>query len=196
MNITPIKIVIVGDGAVGKTCLLVSYTKNEFPREYIPTVFENYSTVVCFDDVKVQLTLYDTAGQEDYDRIRPLSYPSTDVFIICYSIVSQASLDNVEGRWIGELEQYCPGVPYILVGTKSDFRDENDSRIISKLIPEETGRELAQKINAKMFFECSALTQKNLKEVFEGAIRLALETKSKDSTHKPRRVKNVKCSLL
>ena len=99
-----IKLVAIGDGAIGKTSLLISYGKDSFPSEYVPTVFDNYSVSVEVEGKYVNLSLWDTAGQEDYDRLRPLSYPGTDVFLVCYSMVDPESFKNVQKKWLKEIQ--------------------------------------------------------------------------------------------
>uniref|UniRef100_A0A4W5LWU1 Ras homolog gene family, member Aa n=1 Tax=Hucho hucho TaxID=62062 RepID=A0A4W5LWU1_9TELE len=128
------KLVIVGDGACGKTCLLIVFSKDQFPEVYVPTVFENYVADIEVDSKQVELALWDTAGQEDYDRLRPLSYPDTDVILMCFSIDSPDSLENIPEKWTPEVKHFCPNVPIILVGNKKDLRnDEHTRRELAKM---------------------------------------------------------------
>jgi cell division control protein 42 len=175
-----IKCVVVGDGAVGKTCLLISYTTNKFPTDYVPTVFDNYAVTVMVAGEPYTLGLFDTAGQEDYDRLRPLSYPQADVFLICFSVVSPSSFENVKEKWVPEVQHYCQKVPFLLVGTQIDLRD--DGAVLTSLrnnkqsyITEEQGRKLARDVKAVGYVECSALTQRGLKNVLDEAILAAIQ---------------------
>jgi len=179
-----IKCVVVGDGAVGKTCLLISYTTNAFPGEYIPTVFDNYSANVMVDGKPINLGLWDTAGQEDYDRLRPLSYPQTDVFLVCFSVISNSSFENVKTKWVPEIQHHAPNVPILLVGTKSDLRKDDDTatRLASRgqsMVNVDQAGAMAKEIGAVKFLECSALTQEGLKQVFDDAIRAAMSKPAK-----------------
>ncbi|KAM3413533.1 GTP-binding protein rho2 [Cercospora zeina] len=118
------KLVIIGDGACGKTSLLSVFTLGYFPTRYVPTVFENYVTDCRVDGKSVQLALWDTAGQEDYERLRPLAYSQAHVILIAFSVSSPDSLSNITTKWHPEVLDRCPGVPIILVGLKKDLRDD------------------------------------------------------------------------
>lgn len=177
-----LKCVVVGDGAVGKTSLLISYTRNAFPEEYVPTVFDNYTADVLSDGKPIALGLWDTAGQEDYDQLRPLSYPMTDVFLVCFSVISETSLKNVRDKWIPELQQHEPNTPMMLCGLKSDLRNNSKTKLVGadKMVSIESAKAVAKDLGMS-YRECSALTQEGLKAVFDEVIRVGLRPKNEQS---------------
>ena len=127
-----------------------SVTANTREQIYIPTVFENYVADIEVNRKHVELALWDTAGQEDYQRLRPLSYPDSHVVLISFDIADPDSLNNVLekvrsqlldtsvqififrlSQFISEVNHFCPGVPIILVGLKKDLR--RDPQTIDEL---------------------------------------------------------------
>ncbi|CAL8109094.1 unnamed protein product [Calicophoron daubneyi] len=185
----PLKIVVVGDGAVGKTCMLITYVEGRFPAEYVPTVFENYSGSVMVDGEIVPFELWDTAGQEEYSHLRPLTYAGTDLVILCFSIANEASFKNVEDKWVPELTTHVPRAPILLVGCKLDIRKDVEVPGLLSFVTYAQGSALARRIKAKGYLECSALTNEGVKEVFDQSIRHLLAKNQ-------RRTKRHKCCLL
>jgi Ras family protein U len=178
-----IKCVFLGDGAVGKTSLIVSYTTNGYPNEYIPTAIDTYDVVVHVDGEPVTFEMCDTPGQDDFDTLRPLVYPNTDVFLLCFSVVSPASFLNVREKWIPELKNSRDkgkSVPIILVGTQSDLRNDVNTRVElarfkEQPVSESEAKKLSNTLGCDTYIETSALTQHNLKEVFDEAIVAGLK---------------------
>lgn len=171
----PIKLVVVGDGAVGKTCLLVVYVKNDFPKEYVPTVFDNYTAKVTIGEKVQNVQIWDTAGQEELENIRTLSYAGTSVFLLCFSIADPSTFANITSVWIPEIKNHDPNPTILLVGTKSDLRD-NENTLANltakgeKPLTEADGKAKAQEIGAIGYVECSAMLNQNVKAVFDTAI--------------------------
>ncbi|GJN74288.1 Ras family protein [Purpureocillium lilacinum] len=170
------KIVVVGDGGCGKTCLLISYSQGYFPEKYVPTVFENYITFPTHPPTgkTVELALWDTAGQEEYDRLRPLSYPETDLIFVCFAIDCPNSLDNVLDKWYPEVLHFCPYTPLVLVGLKSDLRHKKTCIDMLKTqgltpVTTEQGLTVAKKMGAQ-YMECSSKEMRGVDEIFERAI--------------------------
>ncbi|TNN07879.1 Ras-like GTP-binding protein isoform 1 [Schistosoma japonicum] len=197
--VTRKKLVVVGDGACGKTCLLTVFSKNEFPVDYVPTIFESFVTEIVVDNKRIELNLWDTAGQEDYDRLRPLSYSDTNVVVLCFSVDNPDSLENVQEKWMPEIKSMLPKVPVILVANKKDLRNDNvTKRELSKMkqhpVTESEGECIAKKIGAQAYIECSgnfisfgnkydptftAKHKEGVNQVFETAARVALHVKTK-----------------
>lgn len=171
-----VKCVCVGDCAVGKTCMLVSYISDTFPTEYVPTVFDNHTVDVVRNGASVKLHLWDSAGHHSYDRLRPLSYTNTDIFIVCYSVRSPTSLENVTAKWVPEIRAHCPNTPFLLVGTQCDVRTDKSEqdRLRYTLIDRVRAEQVGARTGATLVMECSAKTQKGLKDVFVETVNVGL----------------------
>ncbi|CAG5135972.1 unnamed protein product [Candidula unifasciata] len=151
-----IKCVVVGDGAVGKTCMLVAYATNTFPVEYVPTVFDNYAVTVTVRGEAYTLCLYDTAGQTEYDRLRPLAYTHSHVFIVCFSVVSPSTLENVRQKVYILFLFRC----FLPTDLRNDIQQLKQlAKLKQKPLSLEDGRRAAREIRAVKYLECSALTK-------------------------------------
>ncbi|XP_039196997.1 rho-related GTP-binding protein RhoD [Crotalus tigris] len=184
-GITEIKLVVIGDGGCGKTSMLMVFVKREFPKVCVPTVFEKYSAAFHINDKQVHISLWDTAGQEDYDRLRPLSYNGAHAVIICYDVTNPISFNNILTKWYPEANHFCKGIPILLVGCKTDLR--NDKVLLRKLhqnqlepITYQKGEALARNLHAVAYFECSALYHENITDIFTEASRAALSRMKKE----------------
>lgn len=129
-----------------------------------------------FREKTVALGLWDTAGTDEYDQLRPLSYPDTHIFIIVFSITSNESLLNTEKKWVPEIKEHTKdgAVPFIIVGNKLDLR--SDEKMKDKCVSKKEAEKLAMKLGAKRYIECSAKTQENLKLVFDECIQVCAAT--------------------
>ena len=163
---------------------------------------------IFVDNVHIELSLWDTAGQEEFDRLRSLSYDNTDVVVLCFSVDSKDSLENVESKWVGEIQENCPGVKLVLVALKCDLREnteeEDDAAAAGgapapgadgtpkekkPMIDYNQGLDVARRIKAMRYLECSAMRNRGVNEAFTEAARVALSVK-------PAGEKDSKCVVM
>ena len=169
---------------------------------------DTYDVVVHVDEEPVTFEMCDTPGQDDFDTLRPLVYPNTDVFLLCFSVVSPSSFLNIKEKWIPEIkkskEKGSKPVPIILVGTQSDLRNDVNTRVeLAKYkeqpVTESEAKKLAKILGSECYIETSALTQHNLKEVFDEAIVAGLKgrrLKEKQAAKKASRQQGCQCVIL
>nr|CAH0098472.1 unnamed protein product [Daphnia galeata] len=176
-----LKIIVVGDDEVGKHCIFTKFRQSfrEIPLEHDPTVFDNISKLIEVDGIIYHISLSYTVNHKDYNELRILSYPNTNVFLLCYAIDNRRSFENVKSKWIPELKLHCSDTPIVLVGTKKDTRNKKvpDTNYISYA----EGLEISRGMSA--FIECSVKTGENLREVFQEAVRVALNKPKVTSFH-------------
>ncbi|XP_076442037.1 cell division control protein 42 homolog [Babylonia areolata] len=186
-----IKCVLVGDCMVGKTCLAKRLAAHAFPAVYTPTMFDNYATTTTIDGKSFVLGLFDTAGQEEFDRLRTLAYVNCDVFLICFSVLVPESLRHVQDGWMREVRSHAPHVPCVLVGTHIDLRDDDlkarggrKSSLAGgpaqqqQYVNTKDGEAAAHRMGAESYVECSSLTDAGILRLKEAAVDAVLSDPS------------------
>ncbi|QPG75000.1 hypothetical protein FOA43_002340 [Brettanomyces nanus] len=170
------KIVIVGDSGCGKTSLFTSYIRGYFPTDYEPTIFENHRAFVSKQNTSEVLTvdLWDTAGQEDYERLRRLSYQDANLIILAYSLSSRESLLNIPEVWAPEIINFCTNTPILLVGLKADIP-------VHQVDPYDALK-VAKNIGAVAHMQCSAKQMFNVEPLFDVCFNIVYNGKKQNSS--------------
>jgi small GTP-binding protein len=166
-----IKLIVVGDNGVGKTHFVACWAGNDnIFNEYAPTVFDNYNYNYKFEEKGYLFEIWDTNCQEEYDRLRPLSYPEANLVFICFKVTNIKSFENVKKKWLEEIRFHLNDIPIVLVGLQIDWRDDEDC--IKKLngvppISYEQGLNLSKEIDSLCYCENSAKKRTGLEETFK-----------------------------
>ncbi|ODV58899.1 P-loop containing nucleoside triphosphate hydrolase protein, partial [Ascoidea rubescens DSM 1968] len=175
-------IVTIGDNKCGKTSLINTFINNEFSNKFSSySIFENYNKKIFFKEplqkLAINFKFWDVSGHEDFDRMRPLIYADVQIILICFAINNTNSFNSILEKWIPEIENYCPNIPIILLGLKSDLRKTNsdydsdpyinNNKQGDRLIEYEKCIELSKQINSKFYIECSAKEMYHIHKIFD-----------------------------
>lgn len=164
------KIMILGDRKAGKTALLMTRYM-EALSDYVPRLHDPHYEYAVIGGKRVSLSTWDAsiaAEDSEADRVRPLSYPYTTVFVLLYSVVDKASFENVVQKWIPEVRQFMPEVPFLIAGSRLDLRPGSKSSVgIADL------KSVATKYGATGYLEYSATTREGLTDLWNQVLRIA-----------------------
>jgi small GTP-binding protein len=170
------KVILLGNSGVGKTSLANWWMHSSFDEYARPTFgASNAYKEVMIDDKLVRVTIWDTAGQDEYDRLRPLSYSGANAILLCFALDSKQSFVNLTERWIGEVKHYCRDAKIILIGTKSDLRVAGNPAHVS----DDEARQFVAEQKCDAFIPCSPKTGEGVDHVFPAAAKACNQKKKK-----------------
>jgi len=177
------KVVVIGDGAVGKTTLLMSLT-NDYSGH---SSFETYKTHLALSGKQMPICLLDTGGQDDFDAVRPQTYTGADLIVICFSVISPISFEHVKAKWLPEIQNASSQAPIVLLATKKDLRTDKDilERLSSKgfsPITQAQGKSLAKDIGALRYLEVCTTNQDEVISVLENSLQVLMKKSSKNKS--------------
>lgn len=174
---------LLGDGTVGKTTLLTAYMGKGFVEEYVPTVVDVYSVDIKVGASKVlKLEIHDTAGQEDFEKIRGEHLKTAEFVLICYSCDSVRSLNNIESQWLPEVKALEQKPGYIIVGNKEDLIEKKTVVTVSSSVARKFAKRLKVDImqcSAKLFGEGEINPNEgNVNNVFSAVVKQGFERRA------------------
>jgi len=155
-----IKLLLIGDSGVGKSCLLLRFSDDSFTQSFITTIGIDFKIkTIDLDGKRIKLQIWDTAGQERFRTITTAYYRGAMGILLVYDVTDEQSFQNIR-NWIRNIEQHAAdNVNRVLIGNKCDMISE-------KVVETARGQDLADEYSIR-FFEASAKTNINVKEAFE-----------------------------
>ena len=154
-----VKVLMVGESGVGKTCIIQRFIKNQFSTNHLSTIAIDFKMkLLKIRGSNIKMQIWDTAGQERFNTLTSGFFKGSDGIILTYSIIDKNSFENIN-KWMLQVRTLAPpDVKVILVGNKSDFNE--------RVVTYKEGKEMAEKYNI-IFFETSAKSGENIKNVFQ-----------------------------
>eukprot|EP01095_Lingulamoeba_sp_RSL-Kostka_P005503 TRINITY_DN1683_c0_g1_i1.p1 TRINITY_DN1683_c0_g1~~TRINITY_DN1683_c0_g1_i1.p1 ORF type:complete len:207 (-),score=73.36 TRINITY_DN1683_c0_g1_i1:262-882(-) len=169
------KLLLIGDSGVGKSCILVRFVDDEFEEDQVCTIGVDFKVkMINMQGKKINLTIWDTAGQEKFRSLTSSYYRGTNGIILVYDVTKKESFDNIE-MWLGEVEMYTNTIEPVklLVGNKVDKESDREVSV-------NQGEELAKE-KGMVFIETSAKTKKGIKQAFQEIVQQIIDQKGFDS---------------
>lgn len=190
-----VAVAVVGDTGVGKTCMLLAYLTGRFPSNCPEGSVDWHSEFdhltrhpvqVVIGDVEVNITLVDTVGLDEYQKLRAVVCASADVYLVCFDVTKPATLERVRHHWIPEIREYNSVAPFVLVATKCDERiaAQIEGRSSRDTVSFSQARSAGQELGAITYCECSARNLTGLKKIFEEAAAAGLKKAYPDGMDK------------
>ncbi|KAK9865773.1 hypothetical protein WJX84_006301 [Apatococcus fuscideae] len=160
-----IKLLLIGDSGVGKSCLLLRFSEDSFTSSFITTIGIDFKIKkILLDNKWIKLQIWDTAGQERFRTITSAYYRGAMGILLVYDVTDEASFNNIR-NWMRNIEQHASDtVNKVLVGNKCDM-DES-----KRAVPTSKGQALADEFGIR-FFETSAKNNSNVDEVFQAVAK-------------------------
>jgi small GTP-binding protein len=157
-NTVKLKIIIIGEPAVGKTSLVRRFVSNRFSKDYRSTIGTNiFMKNIELGDGLIKLALWDIAGQERWLNMRHKYYRGAQGAFIVGDLTREDTFTQIENFWYDDLKSYLKSIPIILIANKNDLTSN---------ISEKTIKEIQKKINAEVLYFTSAKTGDHVDEAF------------------------------